>query len=155
MKRRDYLTAVGATLIATAGCLGSGHTQAGADAWDMTEVPTERAYQAYGSVELAAGEFAAWRATPPQQARLTEEITVHQGDAIDVYWLPKGEMGRYRNAEQNINGYTAISDWNVRTLQTRGTLPAEECYLVIDNSGEYGATPEGDVLVHVDIELAW
>lgn len=155
MNRRTFLvTAATTTTVPLAGCSGDPDHGLASNAWGNTErSESEYGTTIEGTMTLAAGEYTARDVEPDEPVLLEVDFAVSSGGPIDVFLLEATEyQDRYRDGEgdeiQFLQGFSATeSDSGV----LRDTLAAGEYVLVLDNTGVWATSPDGEVTIDLSV----
>jgi hypothetical protein len=155
MRRRQLLGAVAVTLVTSvSGCADvlGGDVEHGVstDAW-RTADETERATPGFrGEVRLPAGRYAARTVLVAQSTPVTVRFDTDDGERVDVYLLTADAYETYRDRE-TVTPVDSLSASDAASGTLSGTLSDGEYRLVVDNTGAFGADPDG--VVRVDVEV--
>jgi len=152
MKRRELLAT--AAVVGVAGCSSLNeptHSMAD-DAWALNRDETERYRDIIsGTVTLSEGEFAARTANPSRSLTLDVNGTV--SDPVDYFTITADQFRAYQEGKDNALYMDDLTEIDTTNISVTGSLTSGEYYLVFDNTGMYGASPNGEVTVDFDISL--
>jgi hypothetical protein len=102
-------------------------------------------------VTLPGGDYAARELNPAVGVDVRIDFDVPSGQPVDILMMNQTNYSDYRETADNIqfNGRLSATDSTGDTLT--GGIGAGDYRFIVDNTGVYGAAPNGEV--RVDFEL--
>lgn len=117
------------------------------EGWDVERSTGPQSARLEGEVTAPAGRYAARMFEPSASATYRVAFDVRSDGPIDLLFLESDEYGRYRDRDGDVQVLTDLSAFDSTEAALEGTVTPGEYAIVIDNTGVYGASPDGDAVV--------
>lgn len=152
MNRRAFLATVASGTVATlAGCGGNVEHRGmeSAPTLEYQEQTTMRTVQT-ASGAVPEGRYALYVISEQQSVDWSVDVSATQ-NPVDLFTMEKSEFDRYREGGTEFTYYTSLSQTQVSSATLSGTVGPGDYRFVVDNTGAYGASPDGSV----NLDLTW
>lgn len=106
-----------------------------------------------GTATLDSGEYVARTIQPRRSANYEFEIDTQSGGPIDVFFMERDEFDAYQDEEEHVF-LQSLSEASVSSTTLSGTVASGDYVLVIDNTGRFGASPDGEVVVDATLRAS-
>ena len=134
------------------GELGGGpQHQLNGEGWDVTTSSGGRSESLTGAVTLPGGNYAVRELNPAVGVDVRIDFDVPSGQPVDILTMNQTNYSDYREAADNIQFNAGLSATGSTGDILTGGIGAGDYRFIVDNTGVYGATPDGEV--RVDVEL--
>lgn len=121
-------------------------------AWNVEETRTQRSQSIEGVVVVPEGRYAVRTITPNQTITVTVDASVQGSDSVDLYIMDDDEYDRYRERDRDFQ--VRFAETEVVDLSRETELGSGDYVFVIDNTGVFGATPDGEVSVDISLTVS-
>jgi len=153
MRRRKILGILAGVVFA--GCSGTPQNHNRADsAWQVTETSDENGDIAQGAVDLAEGQYASYEFSRDEAMGVTIDVTVDGPGQIDVWTIPQSNIDGFRSGDDDTRFNRNLSERGVRDETIAFSIQGGEWAVILDNTPQWGAEPEGTVVVEARIHIA-